>query len=414
MSTNDHLRVETILKESQSRFLAIFEQSPISMILFSPQGYVRGANQAFEQFFGLEPEELITSNFNILGHESIQDPTLFITINKGFQDRFVELGQTILFTHDGIRVVSRERAWLSCSIHPIKDSLGEIIEVVMMHQDISGQKETENSLLMLNHELETVLKKRTAKLKKLDQELIRAKIHEDTAIRNRDEYFAKMSHELRTPLTAIKEASSMLHQGIFQDKPRQQKELLSIVKDECNRLIRSVNRVLDFSKMETGIKKYSFERASLNNVISSSVFKLNPIAQKKEIHLEFSPKCCIPQVKIDPEKIGKVLGNLIGNALKFTPTGGRINIKSTLIPDGSCVQVSIADTGCGIDSNYLERIFDMFERIKHKSYGVKGSGLGLFIANTIISDHKGKIWAESELGKGSTFFFTLPVDIKEP
>jgi two-component system sensor histidine kinase GlrK len=224
------------------------------------------------------------------------------------------------------------------------------------------------------------------------------------------DFISHISHELRTPLTAIKEASSMLLEGVFAARQEKQHELMAIVKEECERLINSVNRILDISCMEAKMMEYHFRECSLIPVVQKSVLKLAPIALRKEINLELKPTNDLPLVKIDGERISQVLENLLGNALKFTPNRGAVTIcVSCKNGKKGFVEIAVSDTGNGILKENLENIFDKFKRIDSGKETVRGTGLGLSIAKYIIDAHGGKIWAQSEPGKGSTFFFTLPV-----
>ncbi len=387
------------LKNSQSRFLALFEQCPLSMLLFSPTGYIRFANQAFENFFNIEVQDLIASNFNIIEHEIILSSPVFEHVIKGFTQKIVELPQTIFFFDRSIKIVNKKDSWLRCFIYPVKDDSGNVIEVVMMHKDISG-----------NRELENRVQKRTTRLKALNAELVRSKIREEAAMRVKDEFFSNVSHELRTPLTAIKEASSMLSQGLYAGQPDKQHELFSIVKNECERLMLSVDSILDVSKIQAGIKAYRFKAFNIIPLLQKTIVNLDPIARKKHISLELKCGPDIPQVLMDREKIGRVMTNLVGNALKFTPVDGTIVI-SAFYTDAqkTFVKISVSDNGIGISSIHLDNIFNKFTQVKQKNNTKKGSGLGLFIARNIIADHKGIIWAESKPGKASTFYFTLPL-----
>ncbi len=219
-----------------------------------------------------------------------------------------------------------------------------------------------------------------------------------------------ISHELRTPLTAIREASSMLLEGVFKSSKEKQQELLAIVKEECERLIHSVNRILDISCMEVKMVEYHFRECNLIPLVQKSVLKLAPIALSKEISLELQPPPVLPLVKIDGERVGQVLENLLGNALKFTPNSGEVKIcVSSQNGKKGYVEIAVSDTGNGIQKENLESIFDKFKRIDSGKETVRGTGLGLSIAKYIVDAHGGKIWAQSKLGKGSTFFFTLPV-----
>jgi two-component system sensor histidine kinase GlrK len=226
----------------------------------------------------------------------------------------------------------------------------------------------------------------------------------------KEDFISHVSHELRTPLTAIREASGLLIEGAFADKPKSRRELLTIVKDECERLIVSVNRILDLSRMEAKMMEYNFKRTSLIHFIRKCLLKLSPIAKRKKIVLKLKRRGHIPDILMDTERISQLLDNLIGNALNFTGERGSVIVEVSLkANNGNVIQVSISDTGRGIHKENLENIFKKFKRIEGGKETVRGTGLGLSIAKHVIAAHGGKIWVESTLGKGSTFFFTLPV-----
>jgi two-component system sensor histidine kinase GlrK len=226
----------------------------------------------------------------------------------------------------------------------------------------------------------------------------------------KEDFISHVSHELRTPLTAIREASGLLIEGAFADEPKSSQELLTIVKDECERLIVSVNRILDLSRMEAKMMDYHFNRVSLINYIRKCLLKLAPIAKRKNIILKLRRQKHLPDIRMDTERIIQLLDNLVGNALKFTDEGGSVIVKVLLKNhDSKMIQVSISDTGCGIHRENMEKIFDKFKRIECGQETARGTGLGLSIAKHVITAHGGEIWVESNLGKGSTFFFTLPV-----
>ncbi len=224
------------------------------------------------------------------------------------------------------------------------------------------------------------------------------------------DFISHVSHDLRTPLTAIREASGMLLEGTYADVPEKQHELLSITKEECERLIDSVNKILDLSRMEAKMMDYHFSPCSLASVVQKGILKVAPIALRKKISLELKPPPDIPLVKIDEERLGQVVQNLIGNALKFSNKGDAVVVNiSQSNSDKGWITVSVADTGHGIQEENLELIFDKFKRIDSGIETVRGTGLGLSISKHIITAHGGKIWAESEPENGSTFYFTVPV-----
>ncbi len=223
------------------------------------------------------------------------------------------------------------------------------------------------------------------------------------------DFIGHLSHELRTPLTAIKEASCMLMEGVYANRPDRQKELFDIVNGECERLIASVTRILDLSRMEAGMAAFYFDILDISPIIKEKVAKLQPIAGRKGIDLLIEPPFDLPSIRIDGDKIGQVIENILGNALKFTPKGGRVVAAARENRVDHTVEVSVVDTGCGIAEEHLQEIFDKFKRVDDRKGAVRGTGLGLSIAKHIVNAHGGAIWAESERGTGSTFVFSLPM-----
>jgi two-component system sensor histidine kinase GlrK len=220
--------------------------------------------------------------------------------------------------------------------------------------------------------------------------------------RLKSDFFSLMSHELRTPLTSIKEGTNLLLEGVGGDTNEKQKRLLRIITAESNRLLELINSILDLSKMEGGMMTYNFVKSDVVPLINRTVVEIEPLAKAKNITTELDIGKTLPSVKIDVERILQVLRNLIGNAVKFTPYGGRIRITARL-HNGS-LEVSIADEGPGIPKELLNSIFDKFQSYRNR----KGTGLGLAIVKNIIINHGGKVWVESTPGQGSTFFFVLP------
>ena len=226
----------------------------------------------------------------------------------------------------------------------------------------------------------------------------------------KEDFIYHVSHELRTPLTAIREASGMLQEGCFTGRPDHQHQLLTIVQGECERLINSINRMLDLSRMEARMMDYTFDTIALLPLVRACILKLAPIAVAKNVMLELTPSDARPNVRADQNRLYQLMDNLLGNALKYTGDGGDVTI--TLQPDtddAGFLRVQISDTGCGIPQNALETIFDKFRRIDNGQDTERGTGLGLSIAKHIVRAHGGKIWATSQPGNGSVFSFTLPV-----
>ncbi|HEY2988799.1 MAG TPA: ATP-binding protein [Candidatus Binatia bacterium] len=223
----------------------------------------------------------------------------------------------------------------------------------------------------------------------------------------KSEFFATMSHELRTPLTSIKEGIGLLLEGVGGTVTDKQRRLLRILAEESDRLIRLVNSLLDLSKMEAGMMTYSLEPASLASVIHRAVTEIGPLAEAKRIKIEAKVAKQMPLVKMDPDRILQALRNLVGNAVKFTPDGGRVTLSAE--QKNGNVQVTVTDTGPGISPDDLPMIFDKYRQGNSKSsYMLRGTGLGLSIVRHIITSHGGHVWVESEAGQGSSFIFVLP------
>ncbi len=223
----------------------------------------------------------------------------------------------------------------------------------------------------------------------------------------KSDFFSSMSHELRTPLTSIKEGIKLLQDGVGGVTTDKQNRLLTILTAESNRLIALVNSLLDLSKMEAGMVTYAFEEGRLGPLIERVIMEMAPLVEAKKIRFEAKVSEELPLVKMDGERILQALRNLIGNAVKFTPLGGRVTISSRLA--NSEIEVSVADTGPGIPKENLALIFEKFRQAPLKDSGkMKGTGLGLAIVKHIITAHGGRVWAESQPGKGSTFIFLLP------
>jgi two-component system sensor histidine kinase GlrK len=223
----------------------------------------------------------------------------------------------------------------------------------------------------------------------------------------KSDFFSLMAHELRTPVASIKEGTDLLLEGIGEEFKEKRKTVLTIIAEESNRLIDLVNSLLDLSKMEAGMMALNLETSDLKPLINRAISGIEPLAMTKNVSIEVKMPPDLPYVKMDAERILQALRNLIGNAVKFTPGGGQVTISARAVEKG--VNVSVADTGPGIPKEDLDSIFDKFRQATIASYSkIKGTGLGLAIVKHIINAHGGKVWVESEPGRGSVFIFLLP------
>lgn len=221
----------------------------------------------------------------------------------------------------------------------------------------------------------------------------------------KSEFVSTVSHEFRTPLTSISLGVGLLLDNTLGEINDDQREIITAIRDEEVRLANLVSDLLDLSRIESGKIAINMKPASIRDIIGTTVKSLQEQAKNKGIDLGYYIDEEPPPVKADPERISTVLINLIGNALKFTPEGGKIEVFSYY--RDKKVYVSVKDTGIGIPREYQEKIFEKFVQVKNNVSQGKGTGLGLAISKKIIELHGGEIWVESKDGKGSTFTFTL-------
>lgn len=225
--------------------------------------------------------------------------------------------------------------------------------------------------------------------------------------RMKSEFIATVSHELRTPMTSVKGALGLLLGGATGPVPDAQRELLTIAQNNTDRLIRLINDILDLSRIDAGRFELTRQPISVAETIEASVRELDAFRAQRDMHVTVDIAPDLPPVDGDPDRVGQVIVNLVGNALKFTEPGGSVTVGAAPAPEGG-ILVSVADTGPGIPADQIEHIFQRFHRVAGETARKGGTGLGLAICKAIVEEHGGRIWVESELGKGSTFCFTLP------
>jgi signal transduction histidine kinase len=226
--------------------------------------------------------------------------------------------------------------------------------------------------------------------------------------RMKQDFMSSVTHELRSPLTAIKGYVNLILEGKTGALSEKQSSYLTIVRNNTARLGRFINDILDLAKIEAGMMDIKAEPIKVHTVSGEIVALMNSIAEERKIKLILDVPEALPEIMADSDRIGQIITNLLGNALKFTPEGGSITVLGR--EKGDFIEMGVADTGIGMPKEALNKIFSKFEQVtenKGKSRGSKGTGLGLAIARGLVLSHGGKIWVESELNKGTTFFFTL-------
>ncbi len=223
-------------------------------------------------------------------------------------------------------------------------------------------------------------------------------------------FYHTASHELKTPLTSAREFVSIVIEGLAGPLNETQAEYLSIARESCDRLQVSIDDLMDSTRLETGKLTLEMKTGSFAVVVQQLVTILGPVAARKQITLSYEVQPDLQDFSFDENRLMQVLVNLVNNALKFTPENGRVTITAGMTPDQpGYIKVMVKDTGCGIPPADLDRIFERLYQVPNPDGGSQqGLGLGLYIARELVQSHGGKIWIESELGKGSRFSFVIP------
>ena len=241
------------------------------------------------------------------------------------------------------------------------------------------------------------------------ERLQEAKERNESVSRLKSEFLSIAAHQLRTPLSALKWVLYMILDGDAGSLKKAQKELLGKGYAANERMITLVNDLLDIVRIEEGRFDYKFQKEAIAKVIEDIVKEMHVVADKRGVQFFFHrPSHALPQIALDASKLRLAISNIVDNALRYTKKGGRVDIELTF--HGKEILVLVKDTGIGIPKAGIARLFTKFFRAENAvTMQTDGSGLGLFIAKNIIEKHKGKIWIESEEGKGTTVYFTIPV-----
>jgi len=352
------------------------------------------ASRSFYEFFKVRPEETVGQLIYDLGNKQWDIPKLrelletILPQKATFNDYEVE--------HDFATI---GRRIMLLNARQIQRMLGKERIILLAIEDISERKEIE------------------AGLKKAHEELMELASELERTTRVKSEFLANMSHELRTPLNAIIGFSEVLEDGLYGALNERQKTYALHIYNAGKHLLSLINDILDLSKVEAGKMEVEVSRFPIRAALDSSIVMLKEKALKHGLALsiEIDPEADI-HIEADERKIKQILFNLMSNAVKFTPDGGRVTVRVRMAvfqnEDGEqrMLEVSIEDTGIGIKEEDLPRLFGEFTQL-HQSVLTKkfeGTGLGLALTKRLVELHHGSIGAESEYGKGSRFYFTLP------
>lgn len=347
---------DSLLIEGRERVEAVLDATTDGLVVLSSAFVVTFANPAAQTILGRSAEELVGSRLDTPQLGWVNDPEL---AESG--------GREIEFKHD-----DRTRVVMATA-SPIIDSDGDVIGRVISLRDITAEAE---------------------------------------AARMKNEFVSTVSHELRTPLTSIKGYVDLILDGDAGEISDIQREFLSIVKENSDRLVDLINEMLDLSRIESGRIHLKVEPLDVEDVTAGALDTFRAVLAQSDRSIEVDIEPGLPLIAADRDRVRQVLINLVSNALKYSPAGGPVLIRVAI--EHEQIRFSVTDHGLGIDEQDQKLLFTKFYRVDSAmTREIGGTGLGLSICKSIIELLGGKIGADSEIGKGSTFWFTLPVAAEE-
>ncbi len=239
-----------------------------------------------------------------------------------------------------------------------------------------------------------------------------AVLHDISEVRRleqvRRDFIANVSHELKTPLATILGFAETLLTGALEDQTHNRR-FVTVIRDQAASMARMTEELLDLSQIEAGQLTLELEPLALPELLTHCLQAMEPAIKQKRLTPSLDVPTSLPSVRADRMRLRQVVGILLDNAVKYTPEGGRVTLRAFASEDEKTVTVQVEDTGIGILSTDLPRVFERFYRVdRSRARETGGYGLGLAIARHIVENHGGRIWAESQAGRGSTFSFTLP------
>jgi PAS domain S-box-containing protein len=385
------------LATAGQRFSLLLEAAPDAIFEVDAEGRIVLANaeaerlfqRSREEFVGLPVEALLPERFRG-GHKAHRDHYAAHPVRR-------PMGAGLdLYA---VRKDDTEFA-VDINLSPLLDGT-ERGRVMCVLRDVSQRRNSEEKIRVLNQRLE----RRSSELAEANQELSERNQEVERANRLKSEFLASMSHELRTPLNTILGFSELLSEENAGTLNEKQKRFLSHIQRDAGHLLELINDVLDLSKIEAGRLELRLEKFPMAVAAAEVLTSVRPLAATKGISLDSDLDTTLT-LQADRLRFKEILYNLLSNAIKFTPSGGRVWIESSLVDGSVCILVG--DTGIGIASEDQQPIFESFRQASATTKGVReGTGLGLAITKRLVEHHGGRIWVESEPGKGSRFFFTL-------
>ncbi len=381
--------------QAERRFRELLEAAPDAILEIDADGRIVLLNEVAEKMFGYSRDELLGQRVEFLipsdlrarheGHRSAYRGHPATRPMGSGLDLYAQ-------RKDGARFP------VEISLSPVKSEEGFRVSAII--RDVTERKQTEQKIKALHETFTRELSATNQQLELRNREVERAN-------RLKSEFLASMSHELRTPLHTIIGFSELLTEELKGPLNEDQKRFISHIHKDSLHLLELINEVLDLSKIEAGRLELHPEPFEMAAAMDETLSSIRALAAPKSITVERRAAGGVP-LHADRVRFKEILYNLLSNAVKFTPDGGKVWIEAAVEVD-SIVTISVVDTGIGIAADEHESVFDKFYQVGPTTKGVReGTGLGLAITKRLVEQHGGKLWLESEPGKGSRFTFALP------
>jgi PAS domain S-box-containing protein len=381
--------------KAEGRFRELLEAAPDAILEVDSDGRIVLLNAIAEKVFGYTRAELLGQPMELLIPSDLR--------SRHEQHRSAYRSHpTTRPMGSGLDLYAQRkdgsRFPVEISLSPLKSEDGFRVSAII--RDVTERKQAEQRIQALNEGFTRELSTANQQLELRNREVERAN-------RLKSEFLASMSHELRTPLHTIIGFSELLAEELEGPLNEKQKRFMSHIHQDSLHLLELINEVLDLSKIEAGRLELRLETFDMIAAVDEALSSAKALGAQKSIAIESRVPGGI-SLYADRLRVKEILYNLLSNAVKFTPDGGKIRIEATLEP--ASITISIVDTGIGIAADEHESVFNKFYQVGSTTKGVReGTGLGLAITKRLVEQHGGKIWVESEPGKGSRFSFTLPL-----